>query len=241
MNLSPGAARAIQQGYLEVSLVVASLQAGHVRADQAMAIRAHLEQLLRAERQSLLSSGVAEVWVEAIQMAVVGLIDEAARYAPNRELAHNWESLQFPLYGQENLGVRYFQELSALRANRDTPVEVLEVYARCLALGFKGEYEPDRLSELKIIHEGLRSDILRKLGPPPPLTSHLDPLEKKAGPPPVLGPLWVGVIALSLLALVGVFLTAKLMIDVKSTVTELRGYHEKMVAGDTPGASEGDE
>jgi type VI secretion system protein ImpK len=58
--------------------------------------------------------------------------------------------LQLELYGHQLAGEQFFDRLEALRAERESRIEALEVYYCCLAFGYKGRYLlfPERLPAL---------------------------------------------------------------------------------------------
>ncbi|MFM9709602.1 DotU family type IV/VI secretion system protein, partial [Streptomyces galilaeus] len=58
--------------------------------------------------------------------------------------------LQLELYGHQLAGEQFFDRLEALRAERESRIEALEVYYCCISFGYKGRYlmYPERLPAL---------------------------------------------------------------------------------------------
>jgi len=190
MALHSAASRRLRLSYVDVFIIVEGLREGRFKPNLIPGIRQKAERLLNQERQELLAAGVPDIWLESLQMPFVALLDEAARHSSNQEIAAQWESLQYPLYRAENLGSRVFDELARVRSDPAVPVEVLEVYLRCFAAGFKGQYAPDRMHELGQLRDGLRHLVHQRMGEPPPLsTGFLETIQVEAGAP-MLRPYW---------------------------------------------------
>lgn len=222
MSFSPEASRAIREAYLDLYLVASRFLEGHVKPAQVRAIRAQTELALKKQRETLFRAGIPEEWVNEVQLPVVGLMDESARRSPTPGVADGWQSLQYPLYGHEIVGRITFEHLEKLRADSDTPLEVLEVYMRCLALGFQGEYAPHRLEDLKILNEGLRNELNRRMGKLPPLSPHLATGSALTEVPHIIRPLWIAGLALGTVLTLGLILTIMLSLDARQAEKQLR-------------------
>lgn len=222
MSFTADGSRAIRESYLDLYLVAARFLEGHVKPAQVRAIRAQTEASLKKQRDLLFRSGVSEEWVNEVQLPVVGLMDESARRSPTPGVADGWQSLQFPLYGHEIVGRITFENLEKLRANPDTPLEVLEVYMRCLAMGFQGEYAPHRLEDLKILNEGLRNELNRRMGKLPPLSPHLQTGSALTDMPHIIKPGYIAALALGSVLTLGLILTIMLSIDARQAEKSLR-------------------
>lgn len=222
MSFSPEASRAIREAYLDLYLVASRFLEGHVKPAQVRAIRAQTEAAIKKQRESLFRSGIPEEWVNEVQLPVVGLMDESARRSPTPGVADSWQSLQYPLYGHEIVGRITFEHLEKLRLDTETPIEVLEVYMRCLAMGFQGEYAPHRLEDLKILNEGLRNELNRRFGKLPPLSPHLTTGSALTDMPHIIRPLWIAALALVSVLTLGLVLTITLSLDARQTEKALR-------------------
>ena len=240
--------RSLREAYLDAFLLVAKLAEGQVHAGHASAIRQRAMRDVMQARQTLLADGVTERWVDAVQGPVVALIDEIARRCTTEGFSEGWGSLQFELYGRETLGREVFRDLDGLRADKKTPLPVLEIFLKCLAFGLTGEYSGEKAKDLRDVREGLTNDIRRRQDLPGPLAPDLFPEETQDAPVPLLPALWVGVSAVAVVLLVGLALTAKLgaraseVEDRLSTtgLVEGRGMASAPLMGDeAPAAQEG--
>jgi len=205
-RISQRASRALREAYLEVFVLAAEMRARRVSPTQIQPLHDRIDGLLRAQRQVFLITEVPQRFADLAHLAVVALVDESARYGFGEDSLHLWESFQYELFQQENLGNRFFTELKALRNGFDTPVELLELFSRCLSLGFSGEYAPLRLPELQTLRQHLENQLAQQLMPPPPLASHLNAVD--VAPAPVQArPLYFVLLACGLIALLAISLT----------------------------------
>ncbi|NJL50919.1 MAG: hypothetical protein HC909_04595, partial [Blastochloris sp.] len=111
--------------------------------------------------------GFAErrVDITFIEPVLAALLDESAQLSSARDCAETWMArlLQYEHYKHSNLGRDFFDRLEALRQRPDTPLSLLEIYARCLAWGFEGRYrEEDRLEDLRVLRDALRAELLHR-------------------------------------------------------------------------------
>lgn len=210
MSLAPQASRAVREAYLDLYLLAARFREGNVKPPQVQRLRQGIEASLNAHRERLFRAGVPEQWVNEIQLPVIGLMDESARRSPTPGVADNWASIQFPFYGHENVGRISFEHLDKLRSDSDTPLEVLEVYMRVLAMGFQGEYAPHRLEDLKILNEGLRNELNRRVGKLPPISPHLERGGAIVETPSILRARWIVALAAGAVLGLAVLLTIML-------------------------------
>ena len=122
------------------------------------AVLADLDRLIGKAESRARKAGRTGPALENARFAVAAFIDEAI-------LLSDWEgreayadhTLQRRLYQTTNAGEEFFTRIAALTADEQ---EVLEVYATCLVLGFKGRYfHESQAPELAAI----KSDALKKL------------------------------------------------------------------------------
>lgn len=113
--------------------------------------RQEVEGLLEKAGECARSRGYSEKQAHNAKFAVCAWIDEAV-LTSSWESAAEWKKLQLQraYYNTNNAGVEFFERLDALDANDS---QVREVYAMCLALGFRGKYfhedEQPALDEVK--------------------------------------------------------------------------------------------
>jgi len=231
VSLSSEASEAMRKAYLEIYLLAGYLEDGRIIASMADETRLQTETILQENRAELFRAGVPEKWVNEIELPLVGLIDEAARNSPVTGLKERWRPIQFRKFGHEEVGRVVFDHLKELRMSPDTPVEVLEVYARCISVGFRGIYAVIGEEGLRILEEGLRNELIRRLGTLPALSRHLSSGPDGQDGPRILEPRWIAAIAGALVLLVALGMTAFLSIDANQIEGTLRTMLVKSPGG----------
>ncbi len=224
MNLTAEANQALRTAYTELFWLAERLRKGDVPAARTSDVRTYAEGLLRQERRTLLRADVDDQVVSDAEMAVIALLDEAAQHSPVRECAEQWMArlLQYEHYHHSNLGRDFFDKLDVLRQRPDTPLPLLEIYARCLTWGFAGRYrEENRLHDLGVLRDALRVELGHRMSNPPlcPPLQDRTPLPPAA---PLFAASWVLGLGASLLLLVGVILTACLYFRASATTSALQ-------------------
>lgn len=125
--------------------------------DQA---REELHKLFSQSRHSALDKGVDREIFDEAKFAVCAWVDETL-LCSNWEARDEWKKnqLQRQYYNTTNAGVEFFEKLEALSSSQK---DLLEIFATCLALGFRGRYfHEDQAQELqevkhrtmKMVHE----------------------------------------------------------------------------------------
>jgi type VI secretion system protein ImpK len=147
--------------------------------------------------------------------ALCAAVDEAVLSTPwgaHSEWAQ--ETLLVRFYGEVVGGQRFFDMLKRVQEEPERFIDLLEVMAVCLALGFGGEYGVatrggDRLSDL---HRDLVGLIRRERGPSPTeLSPHWRGVQNRKNPVIRYVPWWVVAVAgLALLSLIYLFLFTRL-------------------------------
>lgn len=221
--MSPEATQALRTAYVDLFWLAGRLRAGEVPGHRTPDVRTWADGVLRQQRRTLLRADVDDPIVNDAEMAVIALLDESAQLSSARDCAEAWMArlLQYEHYKHSNLGRDFFDRLEALRQRHDTPLSLLEIYARCLAWGFEGRYrEEDRLEDLRILRDALRAELLHRL-PTPPLCA---PMSDRSAPPP-LAPMFrtpsVLGLAASLVLLIGLLLTGLLYWRASATTEAL--------------------
>ena len=153
----------LQSAFDEILILSARMREGLVPFTRAASVRVWAIGVLRARRAALLAEGLAEELIDAAQLPVVALLDEAARLSPAQGMREVWSPIQVELYGHEELGQALFSELARLRTLSPPPVEVLSLYLRCLAFGLQGQHQDD-VPALQGLTHNLLED-LRRLRP----------------------------------------------------------------------------
>lgn len=108
---------------------------------EALRVTAH-EVLGRVSARAR-KAGVDSKNIDEARYALCALIDETVLNSSWEKVKLDWISkpLQMELYGDFTAGEQFYTRLEALRGSRQREdVDVLEVYAQCLALGFRGKH-----------------------------------------------------------------------------------------------------
>ena len=233
--ISAEATQALRTAYGELFWLAGRLRAGEVPGHRTPDVRTWADHVLRQQRRALLRADVDDPIVNDAELAVIALLDESAQLSSARDCAEAWMArlLQYEHYKHSNLGRDYFDRLEALRQRPDTPLPLLEIYARCLAWGFEGRYrEENRLEDLRVLRDALRAELLHRL-PASPLCAKMS---ARSAPPPLApmfkAPSVIG-LAASLVLLIGLLLTGLLYFRASATTEAL---HQLSAA--TPNAGE---
>jgi len=115
--------------------------------------------LLEGLSQNARDAGVDSAHLEAARYALCALIDEIV-LGSRWEIKGQWMSnpLQMAFFGDFTAGEQFFTRLDALQQDLAHNVDAVEVYAQCLAAGFRGKYA-DLAGMQKL------DDMLAELGP----------------------------------------------------------------------------
>jgi type VI secretion system protein ImpK len=102
---------------------------------------ATVARLLEQLGQRARDAGVDSAHLDAARYAFCALIDETV-LGSRWEIKAAWMSkpLQMSYYGDFTAGEQFYQRLTALRSDMRHNVDAVEVYAQCLAAGFRGKY-----------------------------------------------------------------------------------------------------
>lgn len=217
-------ARALRTAYGELFVLAGRLRAGEIGRAQPAGLRDWARSQLRQERRRLQRLQLEDAVLEDAQLAVVGLLDEAARSAPPG-FAAGWDPpLQQEYYKSTEAGTQVFERLSQLLDDPQTPVELLELYERCLLFGFHGKYLlGDQAGSLGAKLDELGEEIRRRRPEPPPWAPALIGVSPPPPSPYRIGPLPIAGLLLGLILLVGFTLTLQLRLRSMAVAEELRG------------------
>src|SRR5579863_3830002 len=120
---------------------IARLRANRQVAADADSFRNHMKQVLAAADQEARAAGYPVDDVRLALFAVVGLIDESVLNSGQAMFAE-WprHPLQEEVFGGSLAGELVFQYLQQVMGRPDSEdvADVLEVFAQCLLLGFRG-------------------------------------------------------------------------------------------------------
>lgn len=118
----------------------------------------NISQLLEQLSQRARNAGVDSAHLDATRYAFCALLDETV-LSSRWQIKTEWMSkpLQMSFYGDFTAGEQFYQRLENLRSDATHNVDVIEVYAHCLAAGFRGKHS-DLAGMQKV------NDLLAELG-----------------------------------------------------------------------------
>lgn len=128
---------------------------------------ARVDSLLGQFERHATAFGKPTAAVMDAKYAVCALLDETI-LSSGTALAERWARapLQLRHFGEHLAGEGFFQRLERLRLDPQRQREVLEVYLRCLLLGFKGKYLLEGEELLKLLKHRLRQELMQAKGGP---------------------------------------------------------------------------
>jgi type VI secretion system protein ImpK len=158
--------------FQEVFTAIVRLRYNRQPVTNAESFRNQLKQALQRADQEARSGGYKPEDVRQVLFAVVAFLDESVLSSKNPIFA-DWPRLplQTELFGHQIAGEVVFQELQKTLARPDSPEgsDVLEVYALCLLLGFRGRYAAGGAGDLQSLVSAIQEKIRRVRGPSGPL------------------------------------------------------------------------
>jgi len=183
-----------------------------------VAIRKEINTLLEEQRAQVKRYDLVQQEYDLARFAIVAWIDEImlqSTYTANPELYQRWKRspLQAELYNTTNAGEEFFERLEKLHPNQK---EINEIYHLCLCLGFRGRYY-DEEQDFQLLE--LRREQAQHLPVTFPDLVEIDRKKEQVTPQPYeivpppqkirprsSSPLWAGLAAAALMALIVYFL-----------------------------------
>lgn len=167
MTPSLEVASALRRAYREIFAIAAMIpQEPRIAPGQPGQYRARVDALLAEERSRLSKAGVEDALINVAELAVVALMDEVAR--SRSDMRDEWQPIQNEQRFRTDLGHVFFERLKGLRSDASTPVELLEIFSRCLEWGLQGELA-DKPAQLATLRAALLDELKLKRGPLPNL------------------------------------------------------------------------
>jgi type VI secretion system protein ImpK len=143
------------------------LRSGRQHVADAQSFRAQLREALRIAEQQAGSAGYSAGGFSLAAFAVVAFLDESILNLQNPVFA-GWpgKPLQDELFGGHVAGETFFENLSRLLAQPDSPelADVLEVYQLCMLLGYRGRHAMGTQGELSASVAAVREKMRRIRG-----------------------------------------------------------------------------
>ena len=159
--------------FQEVFTAIVRLRHNRQNVTNSEAFRTQMKQALLHAEQEGRSGGYKPEDVRQVLFAVVAFLDESVLGSRN-PIFVDWPRLplQTELFGRQVAGEVVFQELQKTLARPDSSevCDVLEVYALCLLLGFRGRYAAGGAGDLQALIAAIQEKIRRVRGPSGPLS-----------------------------------------------------------------------
>ena len=159
--------------FQEVFTAIVRLRYNRQNVTNSEAFRAQMKQALMRAEQEGRNGGYKPEDVHQVLFAVVAFLDESVLGSRNPVFA-DWPRLplQTEMFGQQIAGEKVFQHLQQTLGRADSPevCDILEVYALCLLLGFRGRYAAGGAGDLQSLVSAIQEKIRRVRGPAGPLS-----------------------------------------------------------------------
>ena len=167
--------------------------------------------------------GKAAQAIEDSKYAFCALMDEIVLKSQFK-IRDDWErnTLQLRLFGEHLAGEGFFDRLEAFRLDPPKNVEVLEIYYRCLLLGFQGKYLLEGKEKLGYLTTRVGQEIAGVRGEKAEFAPHWKPVFRFQEFVHHQLPLWVFYTLLLLVALVVFYLFSVLLGSRVTAMTQAR-------------------
>lgn len=177
--------------FQEILTAVVRLRYGKQNVSNSDTFREHMRNALRMASENANRRGYSHETVKVAAESVVAFLDETVIGLGTPAFLH-WSA--YPMYqelfGEGDAGELFFDNIERLLADRDKKevAEVLEVYAQCLLLGFRGRLRTAENGEVTALLENMKDKIRGIRGGYTGLSPHWE-LPEEAPPPRKLDPL----------------------------------------------------
>ena len=129
--------------YQQILTVIVRVRQNRQAVSDANAFRANIQAGLRAAEKDAVKKAYSPDDIRMATLAAVAYLDESIRQSSNPVFS-SWHSmpLQEEMFGHHVAGETFFENLEKLMSRQDSndAADVLEVYALCLLMGYKGRY-----------------------------------------------------------------------------------------------------
>ena len=152
--------------YQEVLTAITRFRSNRQAATDARAFRNQMKAAIRAAESAATAKGYPVEDTRLATFAVVALLDESILNSNNPVFA-DWARmpLQEELFGGHTAGEIFFQCIDRLLMRADSPhlADVLEVFALCLLLGYRGRYSLSGQEGVRAVLEAI-ADKRQRIG-----------------------------------------------------------------------------
>jgi type VI secretion system protein ImpK len=164
--------------YQEVLTAITRFRSNRQAVTDAGAFRNQMKVALSAAERTGTARGYPAEETRLATFAVVALLDESILNSNNPIFA-DWPRmpLQEELFGGHTAGEIFFQCIDRLLARSDSPhlADVLEVFALCLLLGYRGRYSLSGPEGIRAVLEAITEKMQRIRGGVRPLSPTWSP------------------------------------------------------------------
>jgi type VI secretion system protein ImpK len=153
--------------YQEIFTVVARLRSRKFSLGDSAVFRTEIRKALQQAESASQALGYPQQDIQLASFATIALLDETILNSSNPAF-RDWaqKPLMLDLYGTLTAGEAFFEQLRATmkRSESKFAADVLEIYALCLALGFRGRYSAGSEEQLRYFRDPIAERILRTRG-----------------------------------------------------------------------------
>jgi len=164
--------------YQEVLTAIARFRTNRQVATDAGVFRNQIKAAIRAAEAAAMASAYPVEDARLATFAVVAFLDESILNSGDPVFA-DWPRmpLQEELFGGHNAGEIFFHCIDRLLARGDSPqvADVMEVFALCLELGYRGRYSLSGQEGVRPVLSAMAEKMQRIRGGPGPLSPHWAP------------------------------------------------------------------
>jgi type VI secretion system protein ImpK len=164
--------------YQEILTAIERLRSNRQVVSDVTAFRAQIKAAIAAAENEATRRGYSTEDVRLATFAVVAFLDESILNS-NIAVFADWPRmpLQEELFGVHTAGEMFFQCIDRLMAKSDSPqtADVLEIYALCLLLGYRGRYSLTGQESVRGIASKVAEKVQSLRGGPRPFAPHWAP------------------------------------------------------------------
>src|SRR5277367_2193985 len=154
--------------YQQILTVIVRLRQNRQSFSDANTFRANIQSVLRSAEKDAVKKAYAPDDIRNATLAVVAFLDESV-LTSSSSVFSSWHSmpLQEEMFGHNVAGDTFFDNLEKLLSRSDSHdvADVLEVYALCLLMGYKGRYGLSGPEATRPIIDSTLEKIRRIRGP----------------------------------------------------------------------------
>jgi type VI secretion system protein ImpK len=154
--------------YQQILTVIVRVRLSRQAVSDANAFRANIQSGLRSAEKDAVKRAYTADDIRTATLAVVAFLDESILSSSNPVFS-SWQSmpLQEEMFGHHVAGETFFDNLEKLMSRPDSydAADVLEVYAICLLMGYKGRYGLSGPDTTRPLIDSAMEKIRRVRGP----------------------------------------------------------------------------